>query len=66
MMNQRDDQKCAYCGKINTSNGFYIGASLEPAWTMHEGTGKLACPKCDEQARLEARAVIAQEEEPAQ
>ena len=50
-------QTCAYCGKSNEGQGFWIGASLEAAWTLVEGTGKLTCPDCYEQAVQEGQEV---------
>lgn len=38
--------KCNYCNKEKEEFSFKIGASLKPDWTMHEGTGKIACPDC--------------------
>lgn len=46
---------CDYCKKENDTSGFFIGASTEPSWTMHEGTGKLSCPDCYEMAKKEAK-----------
>lgn len=37
---------CDYCGKVKKEVSFFIGASLKPNWTMHEGTGKISCPEC--------------------
>jgi len=37
---------CAYCQTEKQEISFCIGASREPDWVMHEGTGKVSCPKC--------------------
>lgn len=37
---------CDYCGAEKKGLSFFIGASLEPDWTMIEGTGKMCCPNC--------------------
>ena len=49
---------CEYCGATKDGLSFVIGASKTPAWVMVEGTGKIACPKCWEQARTEGQAAI--------
>ena len=49
---------CEYCGKEKNEVSFYIGASLEPDWCMHEGTGKIACPNCYDKAQIEAQIII--------
>lgn len=40
---------CEYCGKTKKEDTFYIGAppNQANAWTMFEGTGKIACPDCN-------------------
>ena len=47
--------KCAYCGTKQEQAYFCIGASKKPAWVMNEGTGKVSCPKCFDEARRESR-----------
>ena len=49
---------CEYCGARKEGLSFCIGASREPDWTMHEGTGKMACPACHKIAKTEAQSVI--------
>lgn len=49
---------CEYCGKVKDEVSFFIGASLEPDWCMHEGTGKVSCPDCYAIAQKEAQEVI--------
>ena len=49
---------CDYCGTQKEGLGFFIGASLAPAWTMIEGTGKMSCPDCWERARSEGREAV--------
>ncbi len=52
-------QKCGYCGKVNESSTFIIGATKGgPAWVMHYGTGKLACPDCHEKGKADGRAAV--------
>jgi hypothetical protein len=46
-------EKCAYCGKVNDTPGFIIGASTSADWTMVIGTGKMTCPECWEKAMQE-------------
>ena len=41
-----DKMICAYCGKEEEEVSFFIGANIEPDWTMVEGTGKITCPDC--------------------
>ncbi len=57
-MQKENKTICEYCGAEKTGLSFFIGASLEPDWTMVEGTGKMACPACWKQATEEGRAVI--------
>ena len=49
---------CEYCGKEKAEMIFVIGASNEPDWCMHEGTGKVSCPDCYKIAEQEAQTVI--------
>ncbi len=49
---------CEYCGAEKAGLSFYIGASLEPAWTMIEGTGKMCCPACHGKAMADGQAAI--------
>jgi len=49
---------CEYCGATKQGLSFYIGANIEPAWTMVEGTGKMACPACWERARTEGQMAV--------
>ena len=49
---------CQYCGKEKQGLSFFIGASLAPAWTMIEGTGKMCCPDCHAQATADGQAAI--------
>ena len=49
---------CEYCGKEKEEISFCIGASLEPDWTMVEGTGKITCPTCYEKAVQEGQDAI--------
>jgi len=49
---------CEYCGAEKEGLSFFIGASLAPAWTMVEGTGKMCCPKCWADAVSEGEKVI--------
>lgn len=49
---------CAYCGKINEDQTFFIGAALKPSWTMIEGTGKMSCPDCYPKASAEGAEVL--------
>jgi hypothetical protein len=48
--------KCDNCGQTRDRVMFVIGASREPDWCMHEGTGRVSCPNCypleAERARL--------------
>ena len=37
---------CNYCKAINKDKSFMIGAGSESEWVLHEGTGKISCPKC--------------------
>ena len=50
--------KCAYCGAEKEEISFMIGASLEPEWCMHEGTGKVSCPDCHPKGVAEAENVL--------
>ena len=50
--------ECAYCGVTKEEISFMIGASLEPEWTMHEGTGKVSCPDCNDKGYEEANVVM--------
>ena len=50
--------KCEYCGAVRDRVMFCIGASKEPDWTMHEGTGKIACPDCHEKGVSEGQAAV--------
>lgn len=49
---------CEYCGREKAGLSFYIGASLEPDWTMVEGTGKMTCPDCYNKAMAEGQEAI--------
>jgi len=49
---------CDYCGKEKEEFSFFIGASRTRDWTMHEGTGKVSCPDCYNEAEKEATARI--------
>ena len=49
---------CEYCGAEKAGLSFYIGASREPAWTMIEGTGKMACPVCWQRATQDGQEAI--------
>lgn len=49
---------CEYCGVTKDGISFVIGASREPAWTMIEGTGSMACPDCWERARLDGQMAV--------
>jgi|MudIll2142460700_1097286.scaffolds.fasta_scaffold195626_4 hypothetical protein len=51
-------ETCAFCGKVNNTPGFFIGASLKAAWVMVEGTGKMTCPECWEKATREGQEAI--------
>lgn len=51
---------CNYCGKIKEELTFVIGASIEPEWCMHEGTGKMSCPDCFLKAKREGQERIKQ------
>jgi len=51
---------CVYCGRVKKEVSFFIGASLKPNWTMHEGTGKISCPDCYNIASVEAKLKIEQ------
>lgn len=44
---------CEYCQAVKQEISFCIGASREPDWVMHEGTGKVSCPACWHVARQE-------------
>ena len=44
---------CDNCGEVKEKVTFWIGASRDPhpddaagGWVMHEGTGRVSCPKC--------------------
>ncbi len=50
--------KCDYCTAVKSEKSFWIGASLKPDWTMHEGTGKISCPDCYEKASKVAQAQL--------
>jgi hypothetical protein len=49
---------CEYCKKEKQEISFMIGASVEPDWCMHEGTGKVSCPDCYPEASAEAQKAI--------
>ena len=49
---------CNYCKAINKEKGFMIGAGSESEWVLHEGTGKMTCPKCHNIGLAEATKVI--------
>ena len=49
---------CEYCGKTKEGLSFMIGASLEPDWCMIEGTGKMSCPDCYEEASQDGSEAI--------
>ena len=53
-----DKTICNYCGKEKEGLSFWIGASVEPDWTMVEGTGKIACPDCYKKAMAEGQEAI--------
>ena len=53
-----DKLECAYCGATKEEISFMIGASLEPEWTMHEGTGKVSCPDCNSRGVEESNVVM--------
>ncbi len=57
-MQKENKTICEYCGTEKEGLSFFIGASIEPAWTMIEGTGKMCCPDCHEKATAEGQAVI--------
>jgi DNA-directed RNA polymerase subunit RPC12/RpoP len=57
-MQKKNIAICEYCGAKKEGLSFCIGASLEPEWTMIEGTGKMACPNCWKKATAEGKAVI--------
>jgi len=52
---------CEYCGRINTDDGFRIGAKLatDGGFTMVEGTGKMSCADCYPIAAEEAEKAMA-------
>lgn len=52
---------CDYCGKVNESGTFFIGAKRDEdkGFTMLEGTGQMACDKCYPKALEEAKRAIA-------
>lgn len=52
--------KCNYCGTEKNDGCFVIGASNQPDWTMIEGTGKMTCPDCYEEAVKEGQERISQ------
>ena len=54
-----DKLVCEYCGKEKAEVSFFIGASPEADWCMHEGTGKVSCPDCHPKGVAEAKMVIA-------
>lgn len=49
---------CAYCGDVRQEIMFCIGASKKADWVMHEGTGKVSCPKCWEIGKQEGKEAI--------
>jgi len=49
---------CKFCGDTKQDDTFVIGASNKPEWCMIEGTGKMACPDCYEQAMNEGQKAI--------
>lgn len=53
-----DKLVCEFCGAEKKETCFVIGASNQPDWCMHEGTGKLSCPDCYEKASNEGQAKI--------
>ena len=53
-----DQLNCNYCKAINVGNDFMIGAGPKSEWVLHEGTGKLSCPKCHSIGLAEATKVI--------
>ena len=57
-MQKKNITICEYCGKTKNGIGFFIGASKVPDWCMVEGTGKIACPNCYENAQKEAQDLI--------
>jgi hypothetical protein len=50
--------ECYYCDAVKEEISFMIGASLQPEWTMHEGTGKVSCPDCHSRGVEEAENVL--------
>lgn len=50
--------KCDYCGKEKAEISFFIGASLQPDWTVIEGTGKVTCPDCWNIAKEDGKKAI--------
>ncbi len=55
MKTRPDVLTCEYCGKVKEDFTFMIGASKNPEWCMHEGTGKMSCPDCYKTAQEEAQ-----------
>ena len=49
---------CNYCKAINEDDSFMIGSGSKSEWVLHEGTGKLSCPKCHKIGLEEATKVI--------
>ena len=54
----KTEMKCAYCGTVRDKVMFCIGASTDPDWVMHEGTGKISCPVCWERGRADGQAAV--------
>ncbi len=57
---RNDKTICDFCGKEKEGLSFCIGASNKPDWTMVEGTGKMTCPDCYEEAMVEGQKRIHQ------
>jgi hypothetical protein len=53
-----DKLTCTYCGKQREQFVLAIGASLTKDWVIWEGTGKVSCPDCWEQAKEESANAI--------
>ena len=49
---------CEYCGAEKQGLSFCIGASNKNDWCMAEGTGKMCCPDCYDQAMGEGKKAI--------
>jgi len=54
-----ENNQCERCGKVQEGNlQFYIGASLEPAWCVCEGTGRFVCPECYTAEQADCQKII--------